>query len=104
MISSPVGVTAFGGAQQFRQVIDFTDQCAAQRRPFAEAEDASDQLRWSSGPAGRRASIALDQAMRAAYRTRQVERVREAIDVFMSDNLDREDFDKFAEESLIDSA
>lgn len=91
----------FGGPRQFRQFVVFAYQCALERRPFADAEEATGSLpddvdpaacsiRWSTGPAGKRASKALDAAMSHAYRDGQIENARHAVDEFFADNPDRD--------------
>ncbi len=113
-ISTEVAAS-FAGPRKFRQAVNFAQQCALARRPFADAERASGTIeddenpddfaiRWSTGPAGIRAAQALDERMAAAYQQGQIEVACEAICVCVEDNFDPADFDIHAEESLIDSA
>lgn len=86
MLLSPPAPLGFSGPKQLRQLVDFAYQCALDRRPFADAEDASEGLRWSSGPAGRRASQVLLQAQRRRYRDGQNSNARAELSVFFADN------------------
>lgn len=95
----------FCGLRTFHQLINFAGQCAAERRPFTEVVDAMDALPgWSSGPAGVRASVALEQAAQNAYRSSQIERAKAAIAAFMQDNFDPSDDDRWSRDTLIESA
>lgn len=94
------GIATLAGPKKFRQAVDFAQQCALERRPFADAERASGTIeddenpddftiRWSSGPAGIRAAQVLDAAMASAYRQGQIEIARVAVTDVLSEHLER---------------
>lgn len=82
-------------ACRFSRLRDLAFDAGRQAGPLSAVIDALDGGRWSTGPAGIRASAATEAACRKAYRQAQLERAREAVAAQYAADPDRGDVADF---------
>lgn len=72
--------------KRFSRLRDFARHAGRRGRPYANAVDALNAGRWSTGPAGLRASRIGETAITEAYKAGQLERARSAMAEYAADH------------------